>query len=130
MKPDEERIEMLRNDFHNLPIEEHDNINRILRPINYSMHNRSTNLESLARLNMDRGFTYYYVYHDIKLTKQFFYLGAKLLAETCKYPYGWDMGLQYDFIFPILSDNPEIIKTYAHLDTLNSKDQIAPLKEY
>ena len=130
MKPDEERIEMLRNDFHNLPIEEHDNINRILRPINYSMHNRSTNLESLARLNMDRGFTYYYVYHDIKLTKHFFYLGAKLLAETCKYPYGWDMGLQYDFIFPILSDNPEIIKTYAHLDTLNSKDQIAPLKEY
>ena len=108
-------------------------IRRVKYPVNYSLGNRVVNMKSLADIDIHKGLKAYYFDYDDNAARQWFYLSAKLLAETCKYSNGWDMRSPDRFIFALLSDNAELIHIYSHLDTLNNTvfhpNQRPPLKE-
>ena len=108
-------------------------VHRVKFPVKNQLSNRVTNLASLADINQKKGFKAYYFECNVNATKQYFYLAAKLRAETCKYSTGWDMASINPFIYALLSDSREMIDIYSHLDTKNNSifhpDQRPPLKE-
>ena len=103
-------------------------IRRVKYPVNYSLGNRVVNMKSLADIDIHKGLKAYYFDYDDNAARQWFYLSAKLLAETCKYNNGWNMWTPHRFIFALLSDNAELIHIYSHLDTLNNHEY-PPLKQ-
>lgn len=62
-------------------------------------------------------------------TKQWFYVSSLLRAESCKYDGGWNMWTPHAFIFPLLTDNVDLIKTYSTLKTVNDNDHHKSLLE-
>ncbi|CAG67842.1 immunity 49 family protein [Acinetobacter baylyi] len=61
--------------------------------------------------------------------KQWFYVSSLLRAESCKYDGGWNMWTPHAFIFPLLTDNVDLIKTYSSLTTVNDNDHHKSLVE-
>lgn len=60
--------------------------------------------------------------NNIKGLKQWFYVSSLLRVESCKYSGGWGMWTPHAFIFPLLTDNLDLIKTYSALTTVNDND--------
>lgn len=62
----------------------------------------------------------WYVEHDLTTAKQWFYVAAKCIAISTTKPVGYaKLWTCHDFMFPLLSDNPELIALYATLETPN-----------
>lgn len=66
-----------------------------------------------------KGLKLWLVDKNIDQLKQWFYVSSLLRAESCKYSNGYTLSTPDEFIFPLLSDNTEIIKEFAYLDTVN-----------
>ncbi|WP_151977521.1 immunity 49 family protein [Acinetobacter soli] len=61
--------------------------------------------------------------------KQWFYVSSLLRAESCKYAGGWNVWTPHAFIFPLLTDNVDLIKIYSSLTTVNDNDHHKSLVE-
>lgn len=71
----------------------------------------------------------FYFKENVKSMKQWFYVSSLLRAESCKYSGGWNMWTPHAFIFPLLTDNEDLIKTYSSLTTVNDNDHHKSLVE-
>lgn len=59
---------------------------------------------------------------NVNQLKQWFSVSSLLRAESCKYSGGWDMWTPHAFIFPLLTDNHDLIQKYSSLTTVNDQD--------
>lgn len=66
-----------------------------------------------------KGLKLWLVDKNIDQLKKWFYVSSLLRAESCKYCSGYTLSTPDEFIFPILSDNTEVIEKFAHLDTVH-----------
>lgn len=130
MTINQETIELLMRRVDSARKAESENIIRIRKNLIEGTP-RGATYASLARDAQYRGFYSWYIDHDLAALKQWFYLASKLKAESTKYKgLGWDMWTPHDFIFPLLSDNAEIIQIYSHLTTENdNQGHQKPLSE-
>ena len=77
--------------------------------------------ESLARGCSYKGLYALASENDINCLKQWFYVSSLLRIESARYfgSFSYTMSTPDEFIFPILSDNTEVIEKFAHLDTVH-----------
>ena len=77
--------------------------------------------ESFAVLATFNGFKEWLFNENSDCLKQWFYVSSLLRIESARYPGGFSytMSTPDEFIFPILSDNTEVIEKFAHLDTVH-----------
>lgn len=77
--------------------------------------------DSLAKYCIYKGFKSYILEQSVNQLKQWFYVSSLLRIESAKFPGGFSytMSTPDEFIFPILSDNKGVIKTFANLDTVH-----------
>lgn len=79
---------------------------------------------SLGENAARHGLYSWYVDHDLTAAKQWFYLAAKCIAISTTKPVGnetfWAL---HPFMFPLLSDNPDMIALYATLSPLGRDDK-------
>ena len=85
--------------------------------------------ESLSMGCVRKGFSSLLVEKNFEKLKQWFYVSSLLRAESCKYAGGWNMWTPHAFIFPLLTDNVDLIKIYSTLTTLNDNDHHKSLLE-
>lgn len=85
--------------------------------------------ESLSMGSIRRGFSSLLVENNFEKLKQWFYVSSLLRAESCKYSGGWNMWTPHAFIFPLLTDNEDLIKIYSSLTTVNDNDHHKSLVE-
>lgn len=85
--------------------------------------------ESLSMGSIRKGFSSLLVENNFEKLKQWFYVSSLLRAESCKYSGGWNMWTPHAFIFPLLTDNEDLIKIYSSLTTVNDNDHHKSLVE-
>lgn len=78
--------------------------------------------ESLSMGSIRKGFSSLLVENNFEKLKQWFYVASLLRSESCKYTGGWNMWTPHAFIFPLLTDNEDLIKIYSSLTTVNDND--------
>lgn len=78
--------------------------------------------ESLSMVSIRKGFSSLLVENNFEKLKQWFYVASLLRSESCKYTGGWNMWTPHAFIFPLLTDNEDLIKIYSSLTTVNDND--------
>lgn len=85
--------------------------------------------ESLSMGSIRKGFSSLLVENNFEKLKQWFYVASLLRSESCKYTGGWNMWTPHAFIFPLLTDNEDLIKIYSSLTTVNDNDHHKSLVE-
>jgi len=85
--------------------------------------------ESLSMGSIRKGFSSLLVENNFEKLKQWFYVASLLRSESCKYTGGWNMWTPHAFIFPLLTDNEDLIKIYSSLTTVNDNDHHKSLSE-
>ena len=83
----------------------------------------------LSKDTLTRGLYSLVIENDSAGLKQWFYISSLLRVESCKYSGGWDMWTPHAFIFPLLTDNRELIQKYSSLTTVNDNDHHKSLPE-
>jgi len=74
----------------------------------------------------------WYVDHDLTAAKQWFYIAAKCIAISTTKPVGFaTLWTCHDFMFPLLSDSPEMVALFATLSPpgLDDKPSFADKRE-
>jgi hypothetical protein len=86
---------------------------------------------SLATDTVRHALYSWYVDHDLASAKQWFYLAARLIAESTTKPKGATLWTCHDFMFPLLSDSPEMIALFATLSPpgVDNKPSFADKRE-
>lgn len=100
--------------------------------IEAGIRNNSVNgyiYESLSMGSIRKGFSSLLVEKNFEKLKQWFYVASLLGSESCKYAGGWNMWTPHPFIFPLLTDNENLIKIYSTLTTVNDNDHHKSLLE-
>lgn len=108
--------------------QEVDDINLIVDRIKKNQHHGAV-YESLAKSCSYKGLYAFIAEGNIGAFKQWFFVASLLRAESCKYSGGWDMWTPHAFIFPLLTDNQELIKRYSILTTVNDDDHHKSLSD-
>lgn len=108
--------------------QEIDDVNLIVDRIKKNQHHGAV-YESLAKSCSYTGLYAFIAEGNIGAFKQWFFVSSLLRAESCKYSGGWDMWTPHAFIFPLLTDNHELIKKYSDLTTVNDQDHYKSLSE-
>jgi len=85
--------------------------------------------ESLSLGSVRKGFSSFLVEKNIEKLKQWFYVSSLLRSESCKYSGGWNIWTPHAFIFPLLTDNIDLIEIYSTLATVNDNDSHKSLLE-
>lgn len=100
--------------------QEEENIKLILEKLKNNQPQAAV-YESFAVYCTYNGFREWLFDANISSLKQWFYVSSLLRIESTRYPGGFSytMSTPDEFIFPILSDNEEVIKKFAHLDTVH-----------
>ncbi len=100
--------------------QEEDNIKLIIGRLRNNQQHGAV-YESLARSCIYNGLNAFLNKDEISQVKQWFYVSSLLRIESARYPGGFSytMSTPDEFIFPILSDNTEVIEKFAHLDTVH-----------
>lgn len=100
--------------------QEEDNIKLIVGKLRNNQQHGAV-YESLARSCIYNGLNAFFNKDEISQVKQWFYVSSLLRIESARYPGGFSytMSTPDEFIFPILSDNTEVIEKFAHLDTVH-----------
>ena len=100
--------------------QEEDNIKLIIGRMRSNQQHGAV-YESLARSCIYNGLNAFLNKDEISQVKQWFYVSSLLRIESARYPGGFSytMSTPDEFIFPILSDNTEVIEKFAHLDTVH-----------
>ncbi|MDH0718096.1 immunity 49 family protein [Acinetobacter junii] len=108
--------------------DEKDNILRIKDGIKKG-ERRGLIYDFLSKDTLTRGLYSLVIENDSAGLKQWFYISSLLRVESCKYSGGWDMWTPHAFIFPLLTDNRELIQKYSSLTTVNDNDHHKSLPE-
>ena len=100
--------------------QEEDNIKLIIGRLRNNQQHGAV-YESLARSCIYNGLNAFLNKDEISQVKQWFYVSSLLRIESARYSGGFSytMSTPDEFIFPILSDNTEVIEKFAHLDTVH-----------
>lgn len=100
--------------------QEEDNIKLIIERLRNNQQHGAV-YESLARSCIYNGLNAFLNKDEISQVKQWFYVSSLLRIESARYLGGFSYTLSTpdEFIFPILSDNTEVIEKFSHLDTVH-----------
>ncbi|EXB70893.1 MULTISPECIES: Imm49 family immunity protein [Acinetobacter calcoaceticus/baumannii complex] len=65
------------------------------------------------------GYYEFFSQKNLSGLKQWFYVSSLLRAESCKYSGGYSLSTPDRFLFPLLTDNREILERFSQLNTIN-----------